>query len=45
MVVTALNHGIVRLMTDPNGNHVVNRCLETFLPEHRAVSRLLHHMI
>lgn len=45
MVVTALSHGIVRLMTDTNGNHVVNRCLDTFLPEHRAVSCLLHHMI
>ena len=44
MVVTALSHGTIRLMTDPNGYHVMNLCLDTLLPEHKAVSHPLHHM-
>ncbi|KAG2562827.1 hypothetical protein PVAP13_8KG285400 [Panicum virgatum] len=36
MVVTALSHGTIRLMTDPNGYHVMNLCLDTLLPEHKA---------
>ncbi|KAF8694569.1 hypothetical protein HU200_038098 [Digitaria exilis] len=36
MVVTALSHGTMRLMTDANGNHVLFRCLEKLLPEHKA---------
>jgi len=44
MVVTALSHGTIPLMTDPNGYHVMNLCLDTLLPEHKAVSHPLHHM-
>ncbi|OEL13339.1 Pumilio-like protein 12 [Dichanthelium oligosanthes] len=36
MVVTALSHGTIRLITDVNGNHVIARCLQTLLPEHKA---------
>ncbi|RLM57919.1 hypothetical protein C2845_PM18G09930 [Panicum miliaceum] len=36
MVVTALSRGTIRLMTDPNGYHVMSLCLDTLLPEHKA---------
>ncbi|XP_062182873.1 pumilio homolog 12-like [Phragmites australis] len=35
-VVSALSPGVMCLMTDPNGSHVVHRCLQNFLPEHKA---------
>ncbi|GJN04547.1 hypothetical protein PR202_ga22105 [Eleusine coracana subsp. coracana] len=34
--VSALSVGAIRLMTDPNGCHVVHRCLQKLLPEHKA---------
>jgi hypothetical protein len=37
-VVSALSPGAMRLMTDPNGSHVINRCLQKLLPEHKTVS-------
>jgi hypothetical protein len=37
-VVSALTPGAIRLMTDPNGSHVIHCCLQKFLPEHKAVS-------
>ncbi|TVU23045.1 hypothetical protein EJB05_32775 [Eragrostis curvula] len=35
-VISALSPGAMRLMTDPNGSHVVHRCLQKLLPEHKA---------
>ncbi|KAL6654038.1 hypothetical protein ACP70R_007503 [Stipagrostis hirtigluma subsp. patula] len=34
-VVSALSPGAARLMTDANGSHVVQRCLQKMLPEHK----------
>jgi hypothetical protein len=42
MVVSTLNTGIMRLMTDSYGNHVALHCLEKLLPEHKAVSSYIH---
>ncbi|KAL6843036.1 hypothetical protein ACP4OV_027349 [Aristida adscensionis] len=35
-VVSALSPGATRLMTDANGSHVVHRCLQKMIPEHKA---------
>ncbi|XP_062198068.1 pumilio homolog 12-like [Phragmites australis] len=35
-VVSALRPGAMHLMTDPHGSHVVQRCLQQLLPEHKA---------
>lgn len=42
MVVSALNTGIVRLMTDPYGCDVGLYCLEKLVPNHKAVSCYIH---
>ncbi|GJN25301.1 hypothetical protein PR202_gb13110 [Eleusine coracana subsp. coracana] len=39
-IVSALSAGTMRLMTDPNGCHVVHRCLQKLLPEHKAGAQL-----
>jgi hypothetical protein len=42
MLVSALNTGMMCLMTDSYGNHVVDHCLQKLLPEHKAVSCYIH---
>lgn len=42
MVVSALNTGIMRLMTDSYGSHAVLHCLQKMLPDHKAVSCFIH---
>lgn len=41
MIISALNTGVMRLMTDSNGSHVVIRCLQKWLPNHKAVSHYI----
>jgi hypothetical protein len=42
MVVSTLNTGIMRLMTDSYGSHVALHCLQKLLPDHKAVSCYIH---
>jgi hypothetical protein len=39
MVITALSNGVVELIKDLNGNHVVQRCLQKLSHEDSQVCR------